>query len=205
MRRLSRFRRRSRPSATVRPTTAAGLAGEATIPKSVRRWQLEPTFGRLVDHALEATGAPVPCDLAGGPAARLFHLVSLLDFVREAPGAMAEVGVYRGESALLACKWRQLDDPGFRGEGFHLFDSFAGLSDLGPEDYVEDRIEGFRPRHAGMFSASLDAVRAALAEFPEITFHPGWIPECFETGPDVTYRYVHIDVDTYQPTLDSLR
>ena len=57
---------------------------------------------------------------------------------------------------------------------------------------------------AGSFQAGLDHVRRALGEFPSIKFHKGWIPACFEGLPELKYRFVHIDVDLYEPTRDSL-
>lgn len=34
--------------------------------------------------------------------------------------------------------------------------------------------------------------------------HAGWIPDVFSGEPERRYRFVHVDVDLYQPTADSL-
>ncbi len=38
----------------------------------------------------------------------------------------------------------------------------------------------------------------------EIVYCKGWIPQSFEQHPEYVYRFVHVDVDLYQPTLESL-
>ena len=50
----------------------------------------------------------------------------------------------------------------------------------------------------------LERTRSVLAEFPEIDFNVGWIPEVFATAPERRYRFVHIDVDLYAPVKASL-
>jgi O-methyltransferase len=47
-------------------------------------------------------------------------------------------------------------------------------------------------------------VKEALGAFPRIEFFPGWIPGAFPDEPGARYRFVHLDVDVYQPTRDSL-
>ena len=43
-----------------------------------------------------------------------------------------------------------------------------------------------------------------LLSFANLSFHKGWIPEIFLSLPEDKWSYVHIDVDLYRPTLDSL-
>ncbi len=56
----------------------------------------------------------------------------------------------------------------------------------------------------GNFAATLDQVRAALGEFPAIRYYPGWIPTTFSGLTERAYRFVHVDVDLYQPTRDAV-
>src|SRR5437879_4756651 len=37
-----------------------------------------------------------------------------------------------------------------------------------------------------------------------VVYHKGWLPEKFQEVKDRRFSFVHIDVDLYQPTLDSL-
>ena len=55
----------------------------------------------------------------------------------------------------------------------------------------------------GAFAASLEQAKRNLAEFPDIEFHPGWIPLTFGGLPERKYRFVHVDVDLYDPTVES--
>jgi len=53
---------------------------------------------------------------------------------------------------------------------------------------------------AGQFAASLEQVQRTLARFPRIAYFPGWIPAAFDTAAAKRYRFVHVDVDLYEPT-----
>lgn len=115
----------------------------------------------------------------------------------ELKGECAECGCWRGLSSFLICSTPQRRDASFRGSGYHIFDSFQGLSEPTPEDGGTG--------HASTFSASLDDVRRNLARFPDITFHPGRIPESFAGLPERRYRFVHVDVDLFEPTDGAVR
>lgn len=43
-----------------------------------------------------------------------------------------------------------------------------------------------------------------MSGFPGIAYFPGWIPDTFPDEPAARYRFVHLDVDLYQPTRDGL-
>ena len=57
-------------------------------------------------------------------------------------------------------------------------------------------------RHFAVPEAEL---RRNLAGFPFVRVYRGWIPERFGEVGDRQFSFVHIDVDLYRPTLDSLR
>lgn len=51
-----------------------------------------------------------------------------------------------------------------------------------------------------------EAFRENVAEFEaDMRVFKGWIPDCFDQLTDESFAFVHIDVDLYQPTLDSLK
>jgi hypothetical protein len=50
-----------------------------------------------------------------------------------------------------------------------------------------------------------DRVRANLVGLDPVAIHKGWIPSGFSDVEEVTFSFVHLDVDLYQPTLDSLQ
>jgi hypothetical protein len=116
----------------------------------------------------------------------------------------AECGCWKGHSTYIISSL--LRDQGFANR-FHVFDSFeGGLSDKSPEDqnklYVEDTDSIAHQKK--VFSSNLEAVQETLTEFSFVDLYEGWIPDRFNEIEDRKFSFVHIDVDLYQPTLDSL-
>ena len=95
-------------------------------------------------------------------------------------GDMAEVGVFQGCSARLMSLASD-------GRPLHLFDTFAGLPE--PEHHETDRMR------RGHYSASLEGVRAFLADRPDVSFHPGTFPETAQPCAEQRFSFVHLDVD----------
>jgi hypothetical protein len=139
---------------------------------------------------------------------RFFLLTQLLQQTLPLEGLVAECGCYRGFSSYLLCGTLRRANPAFDGRGYRIFDSFAGLS--APQ--AQDAIDAADPNagrlqqmtRAGHFDATLAQVRTALGAYPHIGYFPGWIPNAFPEEPGVRYRFVHLDVDLYEPTRDSL-
>ena len=109
--------------------------------------------------------------------------MALWELLRLAPtGAVAEVGVYGGETAKLLCTRKDV----------WLFDTFAGLP------AGEGR---FRRKQ---FACSLPAVRAYVGAKPHLV--RGVFPDSAARVPDnVRFAFVHLDLDLYVPTLAALR
>lgn len=120
-------------------------------------------------------------------------------------GSIAECGCFRGLSSYLICTRLRERDARFDGSGFEIYDSFEGLSAPQAEDQLAADAEA-NVRHsmkAGMFAFPLEAVQHALREFPGVRYGRGWIPDAFPAE-ERRYRFVHVDVDLYQPTRASL-
>ena len=77
-----------------------------------------------------------------------------------------------------------------------LFDSFEGLST--PAERDGDHWA------AGALAVSEDVVRKMLGRFDLVEYHAGWIPTRFDDVADREFAFVHIDVDLYEPTRDSV-
>jgi hypothetical protein len=121
---------------------------------------------------------------------RRWMVLQLARLVASVPGDTAECGVYTGSSSYLICTATQTET---RRTHF-LFDSFEGLSQPSPVDGTYWQ--------KGDLRCSVEAVRSKLNG--NISFHPGWIPQRFDDVRDRRFAFVHIDVDLYQPTRDSI-
>ncbi len=125
---------------------------------------------------------------------RRWMLYQLMRLVENVPGDTAECGVYEGAGSFLICTLNQKNKL-FRRTHF-MFDSFEGLS----------RPLGRDGRHwkAGDLSSPLETTATNLSEFSNISIHKGWIPERFPDVENHQFSFVHIDVDLYRPTWDSM-
>lgn len=132
--------------------------------------------------------------IRGIPDDRLFLLYSTARSVRELAGHVAECGVREGRSAFFMLNG--LGDG--HGKDFHLFDSFEGVSSPTSEDLRPDGTTHWR-------KGLLAAPEANLRDFTStIQVHKGWIPERFADVADEQFCLVHMDVDLFQPTSDSV-
>lgn len=122
---------------------------------------------------------------------RHWMVSELCRLVTHVPGDTAECGVFKGATSYLIC----LANQGL-GKRHHIFDSFEGLSNPGPRDG-----DYWRP---GVLACGLEEVKDNLAEFPDVDYHKGWIPDRFADVADKTFSFVHVDVDLEQPTIDSV-
>jgi O-methyltransferase len=125
---------------------------------------------------------------------RRWMLGQVMRLVAAVPGDTAECGAYRGAGSFLICRINAAQSGGERRH--FVFDSFEGLS-------APTALDGAHWSRGDLACAAAE-VRRALAEFPAVSLHPGWIPERFADVADRRFAFVHIDVDLYEPTRDSL-
>ena len=113
---------------------------------------------------------------------------------RNVAGAIAELGVYRGELAAILNRL-------FPGRTLYLFDTFEGFSD-------NDLSDGQEQRHskaaAGDFKdTSLEMVLSRMADPKRVVFRKGYFPST-TAGLEEIFAFVSLDVDLYKPTLAGL-
>lgn len=108
------------------------------------------------------------------------------------PGALAEVGVYRGGSAQLIAA--------AKGDAaLHLFDTFAGLP-------KHDATRDGRFQAGQLADTNLARVQASLSAWSNVYFHPGIFPgSAASLAAELRFKLVHLDVDLHRSTLDALR
>lgn len=103
-------------------------------------------------------------------------------------GDFAEVGVYRGGSALIIAKTKL-------NKRLYLFDTFEGLPKTQKIDkYVESKTM------IGQF----EGVRDKLKNYPKIFFYKGLFPDSAKGIENKKFSFVHLDVDLYKSTKDCL-
>ncbi len=109
-------------------------------------------------------------------------------------GALAELGVYRGE---FAAEMNRL----FPDRPLYLFDTFTGFD---PRDVaVEDEGKYSRAAVGNFADTSVEAVRERLPFPDRAVFRVGYFPETAR-GIDETYAVVSLDADLYKPLYDGL-
>ena len=137
---------------------------------------------------------------------RYYSLQELVNYVlqKNINGDFVECGVWKGHSAWIISSILYKNN--FTGE-FHIFDSFeGGLSGKADKDknlryeLTEDNIK----EEKNMFSSTENQVKLCLKSFQFVNLYKGWIPDRFNEVEDKIFSFVHIDVDLYEPTLDSL-
>ena len=117
-----------------------------------------------------------------------FQIYSAAKSATKLPGDFAEVGTYKGGSAKLICLAKG-------DKNLYLFDTFEGLPKKGEFDkYLEE----------GQFKSSYQTVEKYLASYDNVFIVKGFFPETGQTVKHKKFSFVHIDVDFYQSTLDTL-
>jgi hypothetical protein len=125
---------------------------------------------------------------------RLYAIWQVARNVVAVPGAVAEIGSYRGGSASFMAQ----AFVAFSGEEvpLHVFDTFEGH----PQDAITAHDEEQQP--PGRFGGtSYEDVRDLLSPFAQVRIHRGDVAASLPTLEALTYRLVHIDTDLYQPTV----
>ncbi|MFT4581410.1 MAG: O-methyltransferase [Gammaproteobacteria bacterium] len=138
-------------------------------------------------------------NITGIPSDRCYVLLEFARQVRQVPGDIAECGVRYGKSSIFILTGLGDDST----KVMNIFDSFAGLSKPGQEDANPG---GKTVWETGELAVPETAVRENLSQFGDrIVLYKGWIPARFQEVATQQFAFVHIDVDLYQPTLDSVR
>lgn len=123
---------------------------------------------------------------------RKYTVYQLIQLVLNSSGETAECGAYKGATSYFICHRIQ-----GLGKTHHVFDSFQGLSEPTAFDNPVWK--------AGHLAADDSYIRTILKDFDFVHYHVGWIPEKFPEVAEQRFCFLHLDLDLYQPTLDSLQ
>lgn len=113
-------------------------------------------------------------------------LISSIKETQNIEGDIAEVGVYRGGSAKILCQNKK-DKP------LHLFDTFNGIP----------HSDGIYKK--GDYKSNYTVVKSILSKYPKVIIYKGIFPETSEPVKNNKFSMIHLDVDIYQSTIDSLK
>ncbi len=164
----------------------AGAFGDFPISDDHKLWRLDKQF--FDDFNRISPGNPYSQD-------RKWVLREYVKVSNDLSGDLAECGCYVGTSAFFMA---QASKHGT----LYLFDSFQGLSD--PDVADRGAANDVLPWSAGDLSTDEATLRRNLSCYGSIAVLSGWIPTRFDEVADRQFRVVHIDVDLYEPTRDSL-
>lgn len=125
-----------------------------------------------------------------------FELAKSL-IARGVPGDFVEAGVYAGAEIAVMAKAIVLAGAEGRGRRVHVFDSFQGIPEPGPED-----LEFLGVHHKGGACCPQHSVMRNLSDWglPEDLFvwHPGWFTDTMPTTNVGPIALLRIDCDLYE-------
>lgn len=110
-------------------------------------------------------------------------------------GDIAELGVHKGETALLLYEMS-------KGQKLHLFDTFEGFNE---KDLKLEEKKGGQYTTNEFADTSLSEVEKKFNNDNRVIFHPGYFPDTAKGLEELTFSFVHLDADLYQPTLEGLK
>lgn len=129
--------------------------------------------------------------------ANYIHLDLLLRSVLDSKiqGDLAEFGVWYGTTFLPMAELARINS-----RTIHAIDSFNGMA----EPTSKDGGKGYKQ---GSHSTNGSAFFRMLVEEPfgdTVKIHEGYIPEILRELIAIKFAFAHIDLDQYQPTLETL-
>lgn len=118
------------------------------------------------------------------------QLYRIIKAISKIDGDLAEVGVYKGGTAKIICEAKGQ-------KTLHLFDTFEGLPRLSEKDNSYEF-------HENQYSCSLDYVKNYLRDYCNVFFYKGLFPSTAGPIEQKKFAFVHLDVDLYESTINSL-
>ncbi len=150
-------------------------------------WMGDDSFSRYLQMVGKSGG------LKSINAGRRLMIQQLLRLTDKVPGDTAECGVYLGASSYLICSFiAQSALP----KSHHMFNSFEGLSAPAADDSSHWRERDLQ--------VDFGETARRLSRFENVHYYKGWIPDRFAEVVGRRFSFLHIDVDLYEPTRDSV-
>jgi len=119
-----------------------------------------------------------------------YNIYSIVRNTAKVSGDIAEIGTFNGASAKLISEIKG-------NKHLYVFDSFEGL----PEKKNFDAAHF----HKGQFQSDYNVVKEYLSSYKNVHIYKGFFPEFnSDVVKDKKFSFVHLDVDLYDSTIDSL-
>lgn len=151
------------------------------IPGAILGWDEDSEFKKVA----EPLGG-----ISASPIYKLYTLWQWVPHMRDMPGVMAEVGVWRGGSAKVICERMKRLKFNTR---LLLCDTYEGMP---PTLKIDAHNEG------DFKDTSVEEVKNRVKEYPWCEIVKGKFPETAGPYKDLQFKWVHIDVDIYQSVWD---
>ena len=131
-----------------------------------------------------------------------FYLCKYFVYTNSLDGDYLECGVLRGFSSYLLKSIEGMLSLN-KINNYFLIDSFEGLSEISDSDIPIN--PNLKIHKKGDLKESIETVEHIFKEFKNVHLLKGWIPNVFDLlDKKNKYKFVHLDVDLFQPSLDSL-
>lgn len=168
------------------------IAGGIPVYSATVRWPFDSGFNETRARAKKKGVAGIPDD-------RCYTLYKVAKAVAKIDGDLAECGCRQGKSTRFILSGSGIDSD----KMMHIFDSFEGLSAPTGKDKLISGNSAWKPN---ALATSEDVLVNNLQMYEHmIAIYKGWIPDRFNEIADRKFSMVHIDVDLYEPTLESLK
>ena len=138
---------------------------------------------------------------------RFYSLLRVVENVMKSKNIQnfAECGCWKGHSTYSISKI--LEKNNFKNR-FFVFDSFeGGLSDKNSKDINKNRYnQNIKEAKVqkNYFYSNYNEVKDLLKKFEFIKIYKNWIPVDFIKVSTLSFSFVHLDIDLYEPTFESL-
>lgn len=122
-----------------------------------------------------------------------YNLYNCVKMVEDLNGDVIEVGTYGGGSARLMSLFLK------KNKLIYSFDTYEGLVDVDDKDLTQDT-----SLKNGDFLQVYENVKNKFSDVNNVILKKGYFPECQDFEDSKLFSLAHLDVDTYQSTLNCL-
>ena len=124
--------------------------------------------------------------------------VLVRDLCKKYKGDLAEVGVFKGDSAMMISEAKGSNN-------LYLFDTFEGLPNISEKDKPSDKWRSDFVK-SEFSDTSLEEVKRYLSKYPNVHIYKGIFPkQNSEIVKKKKFMFIHLDVDLYSSTYECLK